>query len=200
MTDVAFITAYSWRNKDMQVQALPFGVYEEHEVSAMLRPTTRKDELRINVLSFACIADNEKDARKFAKLCRDRDASIRSHEENKTWSGKQALAAFVYLWGKARRVGAAKAGGEAKARKSEQDFWVAFAKIADRWHLPAKGANTSAPLLAEAGTTRNTVKAYLSYTREEWRRLTQAKRDLILKKMFNSEDARKFNENEASYD
>jgi hypothetical protein len=81
---------------------------------------------------------------------------------------------------------AASIGGRANAQRAEKAFWQKFAVIADRWHLPSKKENANKPLLAEADVSRNTVKSYLGYNREEWQRLSDAQRERILKRKANA--------------
>jgi hypothetical protein len=183
MPDKALISELTWRTLDMQRKALPGMPHyvAPDELGELFRPTTRMEKLRINVVSVAVIADNEKDFREFMSRAKKRGALIIVPSAGLVYPLKKTPDEMVALWRNARREGAAKAGGIAKANKDERLFWAGFSKIADRWHLPAKEENASPFLVAEAETSRNTVRSYLGYTREEWQRLTPAKRERILK-------------------
>jgi hypothetical protein len=184
MPDVAVISDLTWRTLEMQRKAFPDMPHFliPNELSALFRPTTRKAILRINVLSYAVIADSRDGVDKFIALCRTKKAEVFSKESMTTWRHNQSSASLIDSWVHARRNGAAKRGGDAKAKKDERLFWEGFNKIAHLWHLPAKKQNASPKLLAIADVSRNTVKSYLGYTREEWQKLTQAKRERILER------------------
>jgi hypothetical protein len=163
MTDKALISDLTWRSLESQ-RALFKGMpmYElPDDMGTIFRPTTRQLEDRFFVASFAVIAETEKDLREFAKQCKARKTDICSAEGQTHWRWYNSITILVEWWRDARRNGAAKRGGEAKAKKDEIMFWNAFNKIKDRWHLPARRENASPKLLAEADTSRNTVKAYL---------------------------------------
>jgi hypothetical protein len=184
MPDVALISDLTWRSVEMQRKAFPdmphFLIPDD--LTALFRPTTRKAILRIHVVSYAVIADNRDGIEKFISLCKSKKAEVFSKESMTTWGHNQSNASFIDAWINARRNGAAKRGGEAKAKKDERLFWEGFNKIAHRWHLPAQKENASPKLLSIADISRNTVKAYLGYTREEWQKLSQAKRERILER------------------
>lgn len=153
------------------------------EIPTMLRSSTRKEKLVIHVISLAIIADNETDFREFIALVKKRRAALRIAEQPIVYSSQRGEG-IVRFWRDARRAGAARAGGDATAAKAEAEFWVKFAVIKDRWHLPSKKQNANEPLLAEAGTSRNTVKSHLGFTREEWQRMPDAKRNRILENRY----------------
>ena len=184
MTEKALISDLTWRSLEMQRELFKgMPLYElPTDLGAIFRATTRKSEDRFFVASFAIIADSEIDLRDFAKQCKKRKIDICSAEGQTHWRWYNSVQVLVEWWRDARRNGAAKRGGEVKAKKDEILFWQGFNKIKDRWHLPAKKENASPVLLDEAETSRNTVRSYLGYSREEWQKLTQAKRDRILKR------------------
>jgi hypothetical protein len=184
MTEKALISDFTWRSLESQ-RALFKGMplYElPDDMGAIFRPTTRQSDDRFFVASFAIIAENENGLKAFAKECKKRKIDICSAEGQTHWRWYNPVRILVEWWREAKRNGAAKRGGEVKAKKDEIIFWQGFNKIKDRWHLPAKKENASPVLLKEADTSRNTVRSYLGYTREEWQRLTEAKRDRILKR------------------
>jgi hypothetical protein len=148
------------------------------DIPTMLQPSQRTARLNVHLSSLACAADSEEDFRNFVRLMKVRRAALHSKEDGLT--GKSHPEDYlVKLWRKARRNGAAKAGGEENAKRAEIDFWAKFAVIKDRWHL----LDVSAELLKEAGIRHHdTVRSYLTYTRWEWRRLTDAKRQRLLEK------------------
>lgn len=184
MTDKALISDLTWRSLAMQREAfldMPHFVAPD-EIRQLLRPTTRNAKLKIHVVSYGVIADNRADLDEFIKLCKARKVEVVSKEDGTSWHSGQSAASLIDSWIAARRNGVAKRGGQARAVKLEKEFWEVFPKIADRWHLPAKKPNTNKHLLAEIKLSRNTVRSYLGYTREEWQRLTPAKRERILKR------------------
>lgn len=186
MAEKALISKLTWRTLDSQRALFPgMATFEApDDIKTMLRATQRKSEDKIFVASFGIIADNEKDLRSFGKLCKKRQANICSAEGQKEWRWYNSVNLLADWWREARRNGAAKAGGEATAKKAEEEFWEGFAKIKNRWHLVAKGTNASKPLLKEAQTSRNTAKSYLGYTREEWQRLPETQRNRILERAY----------------
>lgn len=185
MPDAALISDLTWRSLEMQKKVFPDMPHfiAPDEIKTMLRPSRRAKTLKIHVLSLAIIADNEKDLAEVVALIYGKNATLKCKETGKEYnrSGKNSCQ-IGEDWRTARRTGAAKRGGQAKAKKDERMFWEGFNKIADRWHLPAKGENASPVLLKEADISRNTVRAYLGYTREEWQKLSQAKRERILER------------------
>jgi hypothetical protein len=178
MADKALISELTWRSLKMQKDAFPDMPHyiAPDDIATLLRPSTRKDTLRIHVVSLAIMADKEKDFRELLKLIKRRKANIVTIEEGFTSVGNESH--LVEQWRLARRKGAAKRGGEAKSKNSEQKFWDGFTKIADRWHLK----DTSKVLMKEAGIKHHdTVRVNLGYTRWEWRKLSDAKRARVLK-------------------
>jgi len=184
MADKAVISEYSWRSKEMQQSQYPDmpHFFLPGDISLLLRNTQRKNKDIFHCVSLGILADNEQDFRSFVRQAWKLGASIKT--PNCLLQPKTQIGTAVYWWKEARREGAAKAGGYAKARNAEAKFWEGFSRIANRWHLPSRG-NTSEDLLAEAETTRNTVVAYLGYTRLEWRKLSDAKRERVLKGKIN---------------
>lgn len=181
MTDKALISSLTWRSLDMQKKAFPDMPHYimPDEMSYFLRPSRRDGVLNIHVLSLGIIADKERDFLEFAKEAFKRGAVIFAKETGKKYSTYSKK--LIIDWMLSRREGAAKKGGEASAKAHQERFWPRFAIIANRWHMESKWPSASAPLLKEAGLTRNTVKSYLGYNREEWQRMTDAKRARILK-------------------
>jgi hypothetical protein len=164
MPDVALISDITWRGLEMQREAFPNMPHfvGPDEIPTMLRPSNRKDVLRIHVLSLAIIAENADKLRMFVRAAYERDAKIISKETGKEYCRRTKIAGRVVDdWLTARRIGAAKAGGEENAKRAEREFWEGFSKIKDRWHLPAKKENASKPLLKQARTSRNTVRRYI---------------------------------------
>lgn len=157
--------------------------YLPDDLLNLVRPTQRRSADVFRCMSLSVLAENEKDFRAILKAAWNLDAIIQSDLGHCLEPGDK-ISECVAAWKSARREGAAKAGGEATAAKSEREFWEGFALIKDRWHLPSKEENASAPLLAEAKTSRNTAKSYLGYTREEWQRLPETKRNRILEKRY----------------
>jgi len=184
MTDKALISGYTWRPIAMQKAAFPDMQHyvAPDELELLLRPSTRKIELNVHVLSYAVIAENRRGLEDFVSLCKARKATVHSKESGTSWRPNQSSASLIDAWASARKTGAAKAGGDAMRANAEKKFWIGFEKIKDRWHLPSEGANISKLLLAEADTSRNTVKDYLGYTRLEWRKLSDVQRARILKR------------------
>ena len=181
MTHKALISELSWRSLKMQKDAFPDMPHfiAPDDLPSLLRPTRRNSGGVIHVLSLAVIADKEKDFRDFLTLVAKRGYGLVSIEEDiGLYDGKWPSKKIVELWRKARRSGAAKRGGEAKSKNSEEKFWIGFSKIADRWHLK----DTSKVLMKEAGIKHHdTVRVNLGYTRWEWRKLSDAKRARVLK-------------------
>lgn len=182
MTDKALISDLTWRSLEMQRKAFPDMPHfvAPDDIPSLLRPTTRNAGFDLHVESLAVIADNEQAFRDFIGLCKKRQMILHVREVGNMFLCKPNLSvdAMVTHWRKARRNGAAKAGGDAKADKSEREFWEGFTKIKDRWHLSVK----SKDLLKEAKIGHHdTVRVNLGYTRWEWRRLTDAKRERVLK-------------------
>ena len=184
MTDVALISTLTWRSLEMQRDAYPDMPHfvAPDEIPTMLRPTQRNGGLKIHCLSLAIIADNKDDFISFMRSL-PHTAEVIPKENDGVFGRRTPIKKAIVCWQAAKKFGAAKAGGEAKAARDEKKFWEKFNKISDRWHLPAKKPNTNEELLAEAEIgSRNTVKSHLGYTREEWQKLTPAKRERILKR------------------
>lgn len=190
MLNRALISALTWRSLEMQREAFPDMPHfiGPDEIPTMLRASTRRETLNIHVVSLAIPADTAQGFLAFMARLRKRKAILHVQELGGTIGRDIGTQRLIALWQAARRNGAAKAGGEENAKRAEREFWEGFAKIKDRWHLPAKKTNASKPLLKEAGTSRNTAKSYLSYTREEWQRLPETKRNRILEKQYAKAD------------
>lgn len=183
MTDVALISAFTYRTMDEQRAAhpgMPFFIAPD-DIPTMLRQSQRVGALYVHVLSLACAAEDEDNFKKFWERLKNRKAFLNSKEERLViLSTTASLDRVIKIWRAARRNGAAKAGGEATADKSKKQFWERFTVIKDRWH----GADLSARLLKKAGIAHHdTVRFYLGYTRWEWRRLTPPVRERVLKRL-----------------
>lgn len=181
MTHKALISELSHRSLKMQRDAFPDMPHytAPHEIGMVLRPSTRKEQLKLHVVSLAVIADNEKDFRSFIALARKRDV-ILCLEDGLMLNCKAPINHLIDKWKGSRREGAAKAGGDSKSRNSFLKFWDGFSKIKDRWHLN----ENSKGLMKEAGIKHHdTVRVNLGYTRWEWRKLSDAKRARVLKQL-----------------
>jgi hypothetical protein len=194
MSQKAFISDLTWRSKEQQIKeicafydCLPsdLSIYDgPGDIPNMLRLTTRHNgKSSICMVSLAVLADNRMAMRAAAKAFNPNATNIVCIDDPKI-TGQHKAAEWIAAWQEARRRGAAKAGGEETARRAERDFWEGFAKIRDRWHLPAKKENASKPLLKEAETSRNTTRRYLGFTREEWQRMPENKRNRILERAY----------------
>lgn len=186
MVDVALISELSHHTPEAQKKACPKMTYflAPDDLPNLLRPTQRKEQLNIHILSLACVADNQKDFRTFIAMSCRRGATIICKDTGETYSkGNTKIAKLVVAWKAARRRGAAKAGGEAKGSNGARKFWEGFNKIKDRWHLPSKPSNLSKKLLKEAKVSRNTIVNYTGYTRLEWRKLSDATRERVLERI-----------------
>lgn len=161
MTDKALISDFTWRSLGMQKAAFPNMPHyvAPDEMTSLLRATTRKEPIKIHVLSLGVIAEDEKQFLAFmAKL--PKDASVISSEEEVTISRRNALNVSVALWRVARSRGAAKIGARISADKKKASTAEAIEKIRDRWPLPSKEWPTRV-LLAEADKSFKTVKSVL---------------------------------------
>lgn len=180
MSDVALISSHTYRSEELQRATYPdYPHFTITEIPTMLRPSQRSSKLNVHVLSLACAAETEDSFRKFVRLLKARKAALHSKEDNLT--GKNHPEDYlVKLWRKARRNGAAKAGGDARSVKALLEFWEGFCRIKDRWH----GDEKSTDLLKVAGIKHHdTVRANLGHTRWEWRRFSDAKRERVLKQI-----------------
>lgn len=130
------------------------------DISQLLRPTTRQQEDKIFVVSFGVIADNEKDLREFAKLCKTRKTEVCSAEGQTVWRWYNSVNVLVEWWREARRNGSAKIGAQISADKKKAAGKDRASKIADRWPMSSDEWPTRV-LLAEAGISLNTAKAHL---------------------------------------
>jgi len=184
MYDTVVISEFSRHTIKAQKDEYPQGPYFllPDDASALFRKTQRKKTRTFHVLSLAVIANNEEEFKKFVHKAWDVPAFIESKKENYVIHPKSNINNAVNAWKKARREGAAKAGGDAKSKNSEEKFWSGFRKIANRWHLE----ETSKSLMKEAGIKHHdTVRVNLGYTRWEWRKLSDAKRSRVLKGKVN---------------
>lgn len=161
MSDKALISELTWRSLEMQKAAFPDMPHfvAPDEISAMLRPTTRKTEDKIHVMSFGVITKNEKELRDFAKLCKEKRASIVSLE-GRVWYWHSSTLLLVEAWRIDRKRGAAKVGGKISAEKREAESSVAITKIKDRWGMSSKMWPTHI-LLKEADIVYNTAVKFL---------------------------------------
>lgn len=178
MPDVALISDLTYRPLEKQRATYPdYPHFTPAEIPTMLRVSQRTSRLNVHVLSLACAAESEEDFRSFVRLLKARKAALHSKEDQLT--GKNHPEDYlVKMWRAARRNGAAVAGGIENSKRAELNFWQCFAKIQDRWHL----SENSETLMKEAGIRHHdTFRSYLLYTRWEWRRLTDAKRQSVLK-------------------
>jgi len=115
--------------------------------------------------------------------CR-KGATIICKDTGETYNrGNAKIGKLVAAWKTARRRGAGKAGGDRKGDNGAKRFWDGFNKIVDRWHLPSKPPNLNKKLLKEAKVSRNTIVNYTGYTRLEWRKLTEKKRNEVMKRI-----------------
>lgn len=180
MRDVALISALSYRTLKEQKDEYPNMPHymAPDEIQALLRPTTRKGDLNIHVISLAIIADKRGDFVEFMKSM-PKHVTVISKEDGKV-SRRTSVDKAVRLWGLARKKGASKAGGDARSAKALLDFWQGFSKIIDRWH----GDEKSKDLLREADIGHHdTVRVHLGHTRWEWRNFSDAKRERVLKQV-----------------
>lgn len=188
MTLKAYISDLTWRSREHQISNIKGALAVDApepviydglgEIGMMLRPTRRKIKDQIVISSMAVLADNEDHIINVLGLLRQCGAALYAVEENYNWNGGRTTKAAVEVWRAARRNGAAKAGGDKKSENSERKFWGGFSKIKDRWHLN----ETSKVLMKEAGIKHHdTIRANLGYTRWEWRKLSDAKRERVLK-------------------
>lgn len=186
MTSVALISELSHHSLDSQKNAFP-GMpcfRSPDDLQSLLRPTQHKSALTIHVLSLAIIADNQKSFKQFIIMACRRGATVTCGDTGETFSkGHARVGKLVAAWKAARRRGAGEAGGSEKGRNGAKRFWEGFNKIKDRWHLPSKTPNLSKKLLKEAKVSRNTIVNYTGYTRLEWRKLSQATRERVLKRI-----------------
>lgn len=162
MTEKALISELTWRSLEMQKAHFPDMPHfvAPDDLPMLLRPTTRKHENKIFVISFAVIADNEKDLREFAKLCKARKTEVCSSEGQTVWRWYNSAHILVEWWREARRNGAAKIGARISADKKKAKGKEGADKIANRWPMPSDEYPT-ATLLKEAGISLNTAKAHL---------------------------------------
>ena len=154
------------------------------DLPSLLRPTQRKAPLNIHVYSLACVADTKKSFKEFVVAACRRGATVVCNDTGETFrKGSAKIGELVAAWKAARRCGAGKAGGDRKGDNGAKRFWEGFNKIVDRWHLPSKPPNINKKLLKEAGVSRNTIVNYTGYTRLEWRKLTEKKRNEVMKRI-----------------
>jgi len=186
MVDVALISEWSRHTLEAQKKAHPDMPYfvAPQDLPSLLRPTQRKASLNIHILSLACAADSQKSFKAFIVMACRRGATVTCKDTGEKFSkGNVQIGRLVAAWKASRRRGAGAAGGEAKGRNGAQRFWIGFNKIVDRWHLPSKPPNLSNRLLKEAKVSRNTIVNYTGYTRLEWRKLTEKKRNEVMKRI-----------------
>lgn len=162
MTEKALISELTWRSLEMQKEHFPDMPYfiAPDDIHQLLRATTRKTEDKIFVVSFGVIADNEKDLREFAKLCKARKTEVCSAEGQTVWRWYNSVNVLVEWWRNARRNGSSKIGARKSADNKKALAKAAAEKIADRWPMSSDEWPTD-KLLKEAGISLNTVKVYL---------------------------------------
>lgn len=181
MVDKAVISEYTWRSKEMQKVTYPDmpHFFLPDDLSFLMRQTQRKSADTFHCMSLAVLAETENDFKEFVKSAWKIGAIIKSDLGHVIKKGTKT-ADCVSAWKASRREGAAKAGGDAKAKNAFLKFWDGFGKIKDRWHL----SDNSAVLMKEAGIKHHdTVRVNLGYTRWEWRKLSDAKRERVLKQL-----------------
>lgn len=152
------------------------------ERNSLIRPTTRPTGDTIYVAILPALSKHEDDFPEFMRGLKRRKSELISINDKFKWTPSKSITVAVKGWLASRRQsrleGAAHRGGERNAERAEKKFWDGFAKIKDRWHL----AENSKDLMKEAGIGHHdTVRANLGYTRWEWRRLPDAKRERVLK-------------------
>lgn len=161
MNRKALISDFTWRSKEMQLDASPCGTFfTPDDIPTVLRPTRRKEGFDIWVMSFGVIATKEKDVKELALMCKKRGVSVSSHEEAFSWLPDNPTSLLVGMWKTARANGSAKIGARISADKKKASTKEAVSRIKDRWPLPSKEWPTS-QLLKEAGVSLNTAKAHL---------------------------------------
>lgn len=161
MTDKALISELTWRSLEMQKHAFPGMPHYimPDEVASIMRPSQRKDELRIHVMSLGIIANNEKDLRSFMKMVEKRKARIYVSEKM-TEYGCKTISMMIEDWRDARKEGAAKVGGQISADKRKAKSAAGAKLIEARWGMPSKTWPTHV-LLKEADMSYNTAKTIL---------------------------------------
>lgn len=164
MTDKALISELTWRSLEMQQAAfvgMPMYV-APHEISSMLRPTSRNEVDRIFVLSLGCIAGTEGEMRAFLAMAKKRGCRLLSREEGKEFPLRCPgdVEAIIKEWKAARRNGIQVIGGKRSAELRRNESLEAAAKIKDRWPQPSKIWPTHV-LLKEVGKSLNTIKSIL---------------------------------------
>lgn len=161
MADKLLISNLTWRSLEMQRFAypeMPFFIVPD-EITSLIRPTQRMEKLNIHVISYAVIADNEKDFLSFIKSL-PKGTEIHSKEEAGCIGPTTPIKKALICWKAARKFGAAKVGGRISAAKRQDESKKACAKIADRWPLPNK-IWTTPTLLIEADISYNTAIKFL---------------------------------------
>jgi hypothetical protein len=154
MIEKALISDLTWRSLEMQKAAFP-GMQHyvgPDEMSVLLRPSTRREELIIHVMSLGVIAEKEDTFRTFMKEAWRRGATIRCLETGIELHPHRSMAAAVVEWRAARKNGVAKVGGKISADLREAESKKGCAAIADRWPLPSKTWPTHV-LLKEANAS-----------------------------------------------
>lgn len=161
MADKALISELTWRSLEMQKEAFPDMRHYilPDDVSFILRKTQRKEKDTFHVMSFAVIADNEKDFRSFVEQVWKLGSSIKSQEGDLLHPDRKIKNAIT-IWREARTKGSAKIGAKISADRKKARVKEACALIADRWPLPSSEYSTK-QLLGEADVSLNSVKSVL---------------------------------------
>lgn len=162
MTDKALISDLTWRSLDMQRKTFPDMPHfvAPEDIASLLRPTRRKDELKIHVISLGIIADTEKNFLCILENIRKRKAHILEEETRTDYWPNCPIENVVNAWKVARRDGAAKIGAKVSADRKKATTTESIMKIKHLWPLPSKEHPTK-ELLATADLSLNTVKANL---------------------------------------
>ena len=170
MTDKAFISDLTWRDRRYQLKEIlaamgnpdpdTVKIYEgQEDVSALFRPSRRNGRDMIYVSSLACIADNEADFRKFINLARLKKAEIYVAEKRTTY-GCSAGSMMIEDWRDARKDSAAKIGGRISGDRKEAATKKAIELIRDDWRKPSAHFSTE-ELKKRSGLSLNTIKKHL---------------------------------------
>ena len=162
MTDKALISELTWRSLDMQRKAFPDMPHfiAPDDITSLLRPTRRKQNLRICVLSLGVIAETEKNFLYILENIRKAKAHIYEEETRTEYHDDCPIQNVLNAWKVARRDGAAKIGAKISADKKKASTAESIMKIKHLWPLPSKEYPTR-ELLAIADLSLNTVKANL---------------------------------------
>lgn len=162
MTEILVISDYTHRSRAMQQEGHPSELpvfILPHDLTAIFRPTTRKDRLIIRTVSLGVLAETETDFSNFVGWL-PKDAKIISKEDECEISKRTPIKVAIALWRSARVKGAAAIGAKISADRKKANSAERCAKIKDRWPLPSKEWATN-DLVAETGLSRKTVESIL---------------------------------------